>query len=136
MLNLKIQNLGDVTVFRCAGRITADDADGLRKAVLAQSQLRVAVLERAAALAAVVPRDAAIAAAQRGDLWREQLGAPQEAVAEHDGLDVQRGKALHLPASRGDVIAVERARERDASEPRLDGAALEWEEQLPLAMAV
>lgn len=47
MLNLKIQNLGDVTVFRCAGRITADDADGLRKAVLAQSQLRVAVLDLA-----------------------------------------------------------------------------------------
>jgi len=47
MLNLKIQNLGDVTVFRCAGRITADDADGLRKAVLAQSDLRVAVLDLA-----------------------------------------------------------------------------------------
>jgi len=47
MLNLKIQNLGDVTVFRCAGRITADDADGLRKAVLAQSHLRVAVLDLA-----------------------------------------------------------------------------------------
>ena len=47
MLNLKIQNLGDVTVFRCAGRITAEDADGLRKAVQAQSQLRVAVLDLA-----------------------------------------------------------------------------------------
>ena len=47
MLTLKIQNLGDVTVFRCAGRITADDVDGLRKAVLAQSQLRVAVLDLA-----------------------------------------------------------------------------------------
>ena len=47
MLNLKIQNLGDVTVFRCAGRITVDDAEGLRKAVLAQSQLRVAVLDLA-----------------------------------------------------------------------------------------
>ena len=47
MLTLKIQNLGDVTVFRCAGRITADDVDGLRKAVQAQSQLRVAVLDLA-----------------------------------------------------------------------------------------
>lgn len=47
MLTLKIQNLGDVTVFRCAGRITADDADGLRKAVQAQAQLRVAVLDLA-----------------------------------------------------------------------------------------
>lgn len=47
MLNLKIQNLGDITVFRCAGRITAEDADGLRHAVLAQSQLRVAVLDLA-----------------------------------------------------------------------------------------
>ena len=47
MLNLKIQNLGDVTVFRCAGRITAEDAEGLRKAVQAQSQLRVAVLDLA-----------------------------------------------------------------------------------------
>lgn len=47
MLNLKIQNLGDVAVFRCAGRITAEDAEGLRKAVLAQSQLRVAVLDLA-----------------------------------------------------------------------------------------
>ena len=47
MLTLKIQNLGDVTVFRCAGRLTSDDVDGLRKAVQAQSQLRVAVLDLA-----------------------------------------------------------------------------------------
>jgi anti-anti-sigma factor len=47
MLNLKIQNLGDVTVFRCVGRLTSDDVDGLRKAVLSQSQLRVAVLDLA-----------------------------------------------------------------------------------------
>src|SRR5256885_1169134 len=47
MLSLEIRNLGDVTVFRCAGRITANDADGLRKAVLAQSNVRVAVLDLA-----------------------------------------------------------------------------------------
>jgi len=47
MLTLKIQNLGDVTVFRCAGRLTADDADCLRKAVQAQSHVRVAVLDLA-----------------------------------------------------------------------------------------
>ena len=47
MLNLTIHDLGDVTVFRCAGRITAEDGDVLRKAVLSQSRIRVAVLDLA-----------------------------------------------------------------------------------------
>jgi anti-sigma B factor antagonist len=47
MLNLRIHNLGDVAVLRCAGRITADDRDRLRDAVLAQADIRIAVLDLA-----------------------------------------------------------------------------------------
>ena len=45
MLSLTIHNLGDVTVFRCAGRITADDVNVLRNAVLTQPHIRIAVLD-------------------------------------------------------------------------------------------
>jgi anti-sigma B factor antagonist len=47
MLSLKIQNLGDVTVFQCAGRITAEDENAFRKAVLAESHVRMVVLDLA-----------------------------------------------------------------------------------------
>ena len=47
MLSLTTHNLGDVTVFRCAGRITADDVNVLRNAVLAQPHIRIAVLDLA-----------------------------------------------------------------------------------------
>ena len=47
MLSLTIHNLGDVTVFRCAGRITADDVNVLRNAVLTQPHIRIAVLDLA-----------------------------------------------------------------------------------------
>ena len=47
MLSLTIHNLGDVTVFRCEGRITADDGNILRNAVLAQPDIRIAVLDLA-----------------------------------------------------------------------------------------
>src|SRR5206468_9059358 len=47
MLKLRIHNLGDVAVLRCAGRITTDDRDRLRDAVLAQADIRVAVLDLA-----------------------------------------------------------------------------------------
>jgi len=47
MLSLTIHNLGDVTVFRCAGRITADDGNVLRNAVLTQLPIRIAVLDLA-----------------------------------------------------------------------------------------
>jgi anti-anti-sigma factor len=47
MLNLIIQKLGDVTVFRCVGRITSDDADRLGKAFLGQPDMRIAVLDLA-----------------------------------------------------------------------------------------
>ena len=47
MLNLRIHNLGDVAVLRCAGRITTDDRDRLHDAVLAQADIRVAVLDLA-----------------------------------------------------------------------------------------
>jgi hypothetical protein len=47
MLNLRIHNLGDVAVLRCAGRITADDRDCLRDAVLTQADIRTAVLDLA-----------------------------------------------------------------------------------------
>ena len=47
MLRLTTQNLGDVTVFRLAGRITAGDSDGLRNAVRNQRDARVLVLDLA-----------------------------------------------------------------------------------------
>ena len=47
MLSLTVQNLGDVTMFRCVGRITLADADVLRIAVLTQQRGRVAVLDLA-----------------------------------------------------------------------------------------
>jgi anti-sigma B factor antagonist len=45
MLSLTIHKLGDVAVFQSAGRITANDGDTLRKAVLSQSPIRMAVLD-------------------------------------------------------------------------------------------
>ena len=38
MLNLTIHNLDDVTVFHCAGRITAEDKGKLQRAVLSQQR--------------------------------------------------------------------------------------------------
>lgn len=55
MLGLTIHNLGDVTVFQCAGRITANDGDVLRRAVFSQSPIRAVVLD----LAGVTSVDAA-----------------------------------------------------------------------------
>ena len=55
MLRLSVQNLGDVTVFRCNGRIAAGDEDVLRNAVRSQNGTRVAVLD----LAEVAAIDAA-----------------------------------------------------------------------------
>ena len=45
MLGLTIQNLGDVTIIRCKGRITFAYADMLRIAVLKQQRVRVVVLD-------------------------------------------------------------------------------------------
>jgi anti-sigma B factor antagonist len=47
MLSLRSQNLGDVTVFQCAGRITAGDENTLRNAVRSQSNIRMIVLDLA-----------------------------------------------------------------------------------------
>jgi anti-anti-sigma factor len=47
MLSLTIHNLGDVTIFRCAGRIMFPYADTLRTAVLRQPRFRVVVLDLA-----------------------------------------------------------------------------------------
>ena len=47
MLSLTIQNLGDVTVFRCAGRITFGSGNDLRTAISTQSRMRIAVLDLA-----------------------------------------------------------------------------------------
>lgn len=47
MLTLKIHNLDDVAVLRCVGRITADDGDALRTAVLTQPDVRIVVLDLA-----------------------------------------------------------------------------------------
>jgi anti-anti-sigma factor len=45
MLSLTVHILGDVTVFRCVGRITFAYTDTLRTAVIKQARLRVAVLD-------------------------------------------------------------------------------------------
>src|SRR5919108_4938158 len=47
MLSLSIHNLGDVAVFKCSGRITVEDEQRLRRAVLSQSELRMAVIDLA-----------------------------------------------------------------------------------------
>jgi anti-anti-sigma factor len=47
MLSLTIHNLGDVTVFRCAGRISVEDGHALRNAVLVQPHILIAVLDLA-----------------------------------------------------------------------------------------
>lgn len=47
MLSLRIQRLGDATVFRCVGRITLSDAGVLRSAALRQSRIRTLVLDLA-----------------------------------------------------------------------------------------
>ena len=47
MLNLTIHNLEDVTVFQCAGRITAEDKGKLQRAVLSQPHIRMVVLDLA-----------------------------------------------------------------------------------------
>lgn len=47
MLSLTIQKLGDVSVFQCAGRLTAGDGDILRLAVRTQSRVRTVVLDLA-----------------------------------------------------------------------------------------
>jgi anti-anti-sigma factor len=47
MLSLSIHNLGDVAVFKCSGRITLEDEQRLRRAVLSQSELRMAVIDLA-----------------------------------------------------------------------------------------
>lgn len=48
MLGLTIHEWDELTVFQCAGRIIAGDADVLRYAVLAQPRVRIAVLDMAA----------------------------------------------------------------------------------------
>ena len=45
MLTVLIHSLGDVTVFRCTGRITSDTTECLRKAVVDQPHMRTAVLD-------------------------------------------------------------------------------------------
>jgi anti-anti-sigma factor len=55
MLRLSVQNLGDVTIFRCHGRLTAGDEDSLRNAVRSQHGTRIAILD----LAEVTAIDAA-----------------------------------------------------------------------------
>lgn len=47
MLSLTIHNLDDVTVFRCAGRITIEDGHALRNAVLVQPHSPITVLDLA-----------------------------------------------------------------------------------------
>jgi len=70
-LNLTIQVLGDVAVLRCSGRITAEDTEDLRNAVLTPSDIHTVVLD----LAEVSTVDAAglgILASLR--LWATETG--------------------------------------------------------------
>jgi anti-anti-sigma factor len=70
-LNLTIQVLGDVAVLRCSGRITAEDTENLRNAVLTPSDIHTVVLD----LAEVSTVDAAglgILASLR--LWATETG--------------------------------------------------------------
>ena len=55
MLTFTVRNLGDVTIFHCKGRITCDNRDSVRDAVLAVSHTRIVVLD----LAGVAAIDAA-----------------------------------------------------------------------------
>jgi anti-sigma B factor antagonist len=55
MLSLRIQRLGDATVFRCGNRITISDVDVLRIAALRQPGIRTLVLD----LAEIIAVDAA-----------------------------------------------------------------------------
>jgi len=45
MLSLRIQQLGDVTIVHCAGRIAFPDAPGLRAAILERLRTRTLVLD-------------------------------------------------------------------------------------------
>ena len=47
MFEVSIQNLGDVTIFHCKGRLTFGDEDTLLNAVSSQQSLRLAVLDLA-----------------------------------------------------------------------------------------
>jgi anti-anti-sigma factor len=47
MLSFTTQNLGDVTVFRCAGRITADSGNQLQNEVVNRTDAREVVLDLA-----------------------------------------------------------------------------------------
>jgi anti-anti-sigma factor len=45
MLSFTVNNLGDVAIFECAGRITIEGGDALRSAVLRQPYVQVVVLD-------------------------------------------------------------------------------------------
>lgn len=45
MLRFIIHNLGDVAIFECAGRITVEGGEALRKAVLRQPYVQMVVLD-------------------------------------------------------------------------------------------
>jgi len=47
MLRITVNNLGDVTIFRCAGEITFPDTGTLRIVVRKQTCIRIAVLDLA-----------------------------------------------------------------------------------------
>ena len=51
MLKVAVQNLGDVTIFRCKGRIVFGHADRLSTAISRNPPLRIAVLDLAEATA-------------------------------------------------------------------------------------
>ncbi len=97
MLSLTIHNLDDVTVFRCAGRITASDEAALRNAFLAQPHIRVAVLD----LAEVGAVDAAgLEALASFQTWANATGAELKlmnlAPGVEEALDSARGFALEV----------------------------------------
>lgn len=72
MLRLTIDELDDLVVFRCAGRIVAGEAGILRNAVLTQSRIRVAVLDLAEVSAVDAAGLGALLSLRR---WAETTGA-------------------------------------------------------------
>ena len=47
MLSLKMQNIGDATIIRCAGRVTFPDADALQTIVFQQARARTVMIDLA-----------------------------------------------------------------------------------------
>lgn len=103
MLSFTVNNLGDVAIFECAGRITVEDGDALRNAVLRQPYVQVVVLD----LKAITKVDAAglgVLASLRG--WAKASGTELKLMNVSPRLE----KLLELTGLRS-VLTICSARE-------------------------